>query len=143
MPVRFFKYGLVTELLKETCKGGLILTILAAYVPGNLNFKKNHLKTTGIGTWFTLFRGTKSVFFSQSVLCFSHARIQIRKYSGTKQTINFKWPNKYVSDGVYCKKGVKHTIGGRYNSKYSIFQYQYSVSVWMPMISDLPMKVIM
>ena len=37
LPVRFFKYGLVTELLRETCKGGLILSILAAYVPGNLN----------------------------------------------------------------------------------------------------------
>ena len=34
------------------------------------------------------------MFFSQSVLCFSRAHIQIRKYSGTKQTINFKWPNK-------------------------------------------------
>ena len=36
------------------------------------------------------------MFFSQSVLCFSPARIQIRKYSGTKQTINFKWPNTFV-----------------------------------------------
>ena len=36
LPVRFFKYGLVTELLRERCKGGLILFILAAYVPGNL-----------------------------------------------------------------------------------------------------------
>ena len=27
------------------------------------------------------------------LLCFSCARIQIRKYSATKQTINFKWPN--------------------------------------------------
>ncbi len=38
---RFFtewpKYGLVTDLLRETCKEGLILSILAAYVPGNLN----------------------------------------------------------------------------------------------------------
>ncbi len=34
----FFKYGLVTELLRETCKGGLILSILAAYVPGNLKW---------------------------------------------------------------------------------------------------------
>ncbi len=32
-----FKYGLVTELLRETCKGGLILSILEACVPGNLN----------------------------------------------------------------------------------------------------------
>ncbi len=40
LPVRFFKYGLVTELLRETCKGGLILSILAAYVPGNLNGKE-------------------------------------------------------------------------------------------------------
>ncbi len=38
-------------------------------------------------------------FFSQSVLCFSRARIQIRKYSGTKQTINFKWPK--VNLGSY------------------------------------------
>ena len=37
LPVRFLKYGLVTELLRETCKGGLILSILATYVPGNLN----------------------------------------------------------------------------------------------------------
>ena len=36
LPVRFFKYGLATELLRETCKGGLILSILAVYVPGNL-----------------------------------------------------------------------------------------------------------
>ncbi len=36
LPVRFFKYGLVTELFRETCKGGLILSILAAYVPSNL-----------------------------------------------------------------------------------------------------------
>ncbi len=41
-PVRFFKHGLVTELLMETCKGGLILSILEAYVPGNLN--SNRLK---------------------------------------------------------------------------------------------------
>ena len=31
LPVRLFKYGLVTELLRETCKGGLILSISAAY----------------------------------------------------------------------------------------------------------------
>ncbi len=39
LPVRFFEYGLVTELLREACKGDLILSIriLAAYVPGNLN----------------------------------------------------------------------------------------------------------
>ncbi len=36
LPVRFFKYGLLTELLRKTCMGGLILSILAAYVPGNL-----------------------------------------------------------------------------------------------------------
>ncbi len=36
LPVRFFKYGLVTESLRETCKGGLILSILAAYVPGKI-----------------------------------------------------------------------------------------------------------
>ncbi len=36
LPVWFFKYGLVTELLRKMCKGGLILSILAAYVPGNL-----------------------------------------------------------------------------------------------------------
>ena len=29
-------YGLVTELLRETYKGGLTLCILVAYVPGNL-----------------------------------------------------------------------------------------------------------
>ncbi len=28
---------LVTELMRKTCKGGLILSILAAYIPGNLN----------------------------------------------------------------------------------------------------------
>ena len=42
LPVRLLKYDLVTELLRETCKGGLILSILEAYVPGNLN--SNRLK---------------------------------------------------------------------------------------------------
>ena len=47
LPVRFFKYGLVTELLRETCKGGLILSILAAYVPGNLNSTADYSSAQG------------------------------------------------------------------------------------------------
>ena len=44
LPVRFLKYGLVTELLRDTCKGNLILSILAAYVPGNPNSNNAKIK---------------------------------------------------------------------------------------------------
>ncbi len=39
-------------------------------------------------TWFALFRGKRFVFFfSHNLCCFARARTQIRKHSGTKQSI--------------------------------------------------------